>query len=106
MEKIFLVYMTVGNKTEALSIGNELVTQGLAACVNIFDQMHSIYRWEGELHYDKEVVMIAKTTESRLLELVEIVKANHSYECPCIVSMPITGGNPAFLEWVVNEVNR
>jgi periplasmic divalent cation tolerance protein len=106
MEKIFLVYITVGNKTEALSIGNELVTQRIAACVNIIDQMNSIYRWEGELHYDKEVVMIAKTTESRLSELVEMVKANHSYECPCIVSMPVTGGNPAFLEWVINEVNN
>ena len=106
MEKIYFVYMTAGTKTEALSIGNELVTQRLAACVNIIDQVNSIYRWEGELHYDKEVVMIAKTTESRLQELVEIVKANHTDECPCIISIPITDGNAAFLDWIVGEVNN
>ena len=104
MEKMVLVYMTAANNSEALAIANELVTQGLAACVNIFDQIHSIYKWDGELHYDKEVVMIAKTTELRVQELVEIVKTNHSNECPCIVAIPITDGNPEFLDWVASAV--
>ncbi|MCD6585292.1 MAG: divalent-cation tolerance protein CutA [Desulfobacteraceae bacterium] len=106
MENTSIVYMTVGSKAEAVAIGNELVSHRLAACVNIIDQMNSIYHWDGELQYDTEVVMIAKTTSSKVPELVEIVKANHSSECPCIVSIPTTGGNPAFLEWVANEVKK
>ena len=106
MENTSLVYMTVGNKAEAMAIGNELVSHRLAACVNIIDQMNSIYRWDGEVQIDSEVVMIAKTTSSNVPELIEIVKANHSSECPCIVSIPTNGGNPAFLNWISQEVKK
>ena len=106
MENTSLVYITVGTKAEAVAIGNELVSHRLAASVNIIDQMNSIYHWDGELRYDSEVVMIAKTVSSKVPELTEIVKANHSYECPCILSIPTTGGNPAFLDWIANEVKK
>lgn len=106
MENTNFVYMIAKSKGEAVAIGNELVKNNLAACVNIIDQMNSIYRWEGELHYDSEVVLIAKTIASRVPEIVEVVKANHSDDCPCIVSIPVTGGNPAFLDWVADEVKR
>ncbi|MDA3898029.1 MAG: divalent-cation tolerance protein CutA [Desulfobacteraceae bacterium] len=106
MENTSLVYMTVGSKAEAMAIGNELVSHRLAACVNIIDQMNSIYRWDGDVQIDSEVVMIAKTTTSNVPELIEIVKANHSYECPCIVSVHITGGNPEFLNWIAAEVKK
>jgi periplasmic divalent cation tolerance protein len=104
MENTSLVYITVGSKSEAVAIGNEIVSHRLAACVNIIDQMTSIYHWDDELQLSSEVVMIAKTLSSKVPELVEIVKANHSYECPCIISIPITGGNPAFLNWIAEEV--
>ena len=104
MENTTFVYMTVGSKKEALAIGNELVANRLAACVNIIDQMNSIYRWDDEIRYDTEVVMIAKTLSSKVPELIEIVKANHSYECPCIVTLPIISGNPDFLSWIAKEV--
>ncbi len=98
--------MTAGTKAEAMAIGNELVSHRLAACVNIIDQMNSIYRWDDEVQIDSEVVMIAKTTSANIPELIEIVKANHSSECPCIISIPITGGNPAFLNWIAEEVKK
>ncbi len=99
-----LVYMTAGSLAEARQIGQLLVTERLAACVNIIEGMHSIYRWEGELQQDREVVVIAKTTRERLPALIDAVKARHSYDCPCIVSLAIDGGNPAFLEWIGREV--
>jgi periplasmic divalent cation tolerance protein len=99
-----LVYMTAGSLEEARQIGAQLVTDRLAACVNIIEGMHSIYRWEGELQQDREVVMIAKTTRDRLPALIEAVKTRHSYDCPCIVSVAIDGGNPSFLEWIGREV--
>jgi len=102
--KINFVYMTAGSKDEARKIGKELVTSKLAACVNILDNMNSFYRWEGEVQDDTEVVMIAKTTEARVPQLIEKVKSLHSYDCPCIVSIPVAGGNPAFLDWIAGQV--
>jgi len=98
------VYMTIGNLEEAQKIGRELVSAGLAACVNILPHMHSIYVWEGKLEEASEVVMIAKTTAERVPELIERVKSLHSYSCPCIVSLKVEGGYPPFLEWVAENV--
>jgi len=106
MENTNLVYMTATSKSEALAIANELIENRLAACVNIIDQMNSMYRWEGEIQIDTEVVMIAKTVASRVPELVEIVKANHSAECPCIVTIPVTGGNTVFLNLICKKVQK
>ena len=100
------VYMTAGSLEEARRIGEQLVAERLAACVNIIQGMHSIYRWEGKLQNDREVVMVAKTTRDRLSALVDAVKGSHSYDCPCVVSFAIEGGNPAFLSWIDGEVGR
>jgi periplasmic divalent cation tolerance protein len=101
--KVNFIYMTAGSKDEARKIGEELVISKLAACVNILDNMNSFYMWEGKVQDDTEIVMIAKTTEERVPELVEKVKSLHSYECPCIVSIPVSGGNQAFLDWIAEE---
>ena len=98
--------MTAGSMDEATKIGQELVTSKLAACVNILDHMHSIYLWEGEIQNDKEVVIIAKTTEDRVPDLIEKVRSMHSYECPCIVSLPVSGGHQPFLDWIAKEVKN
>ena len=97
------IYITVGSVEEARTIGNKLVSDRLAACVNIIDNVSSMYWWKGEIQDDKEVILIAKTKESLVPELVEKVRSMHSYSCPCIVSLPILDGNKAFLNWVVEE---
>ncbi len=97
------IYITAGNAEEAKDIGKKLVSDRLAACVNIIDNVNSIYWWEGEIQDEKEVILIAKTKESLVPELIEKVKSIHSYSCPCIVSLPILDGNSAFLDWVVDE---
>ena len=102
--QVNFIYMTAGSKDEARKIGKELVTAGLAACVNILDNMNSFYMWQGEIQDDTEVVIIAKTIEDRVPALIEKVKALHSYDCPCIVAIPVSGGNQAFLDWVAAEV--
>ena len=104
MMKVNIVYMTAGSREEAGKIGQELVISKLAACVNILDNMKSIYVWQGDIQEDSEIVMIAKTTADRVPALVEKVKSLHSYECPCIVSIPVCGGNPDFLDWIAGEV--
>lgn len=102
--KINFIYMTVGSKDEARKIGRELVATRLAACVNILDNMNSFYMWDGEIQDDTEVVMIAKTTEEQVPELIKKVESMHSYDCPCIVSLPVTGGHQPFLKWIAGEV--
>ena len=101
---ITLIYITTENKAEAERIGQALVEEHLAACVNIIDGMSSIYRWEGRLMQGNETVLIAKTIEAKVPTLIQRVKALHSYDCPCIVALPITDGNEAFLNWVAGEV--
>ena len=102
--KTNFIYMTAGSKDEAAKIGKELVSARLAACVNILDNMSSFYLWQGEIQEDTEVVMIAKTTEERISQLIEKVKSMHSYDCPCIVSLPVLGGYQPFLNWIAEEV--
>ena len=102
-EKFCWVYMTTGSFEEAKSIGQILVRQNLAACVNMLENMISIYKWEDKLEEGQEVVMIAKTTKTLMPKLIETVKSLHSYDCACILELPIQGGNPAFLSWIETE---
>jgi periplasmic divalent cation tolerance protein len=88
---------------EAEKIGSMLVEKRLAACVNIFEKMTSIYRWEGKIHKEEETVIIAKTRTGLIDELTAKVREIHSYVVPCIVSLPVTGGNPDFLSWIEDE---
>ena len=102
-EKLCWVYITVGSLEEAKNIGRELVEQNLAACVNLLENMTSIYKWENKLEEGQEVVMIAKTRKTLMPKLVETVNSLHSYDCACILELPIQGGNPEFLSWIETE---
>ena len=102
--KISMIYITAGNKNEARMIGKALIHSKLAACVNIIDNMNSLYMWDDHLQDDQEAILIAKTVQDRVSELIEKVKSIHSYDCPCIVSLTVSDGNPAFLDWIADEV--
>ena len=101
--KLNLVYITTKDKAEARKIGQELVNERLAACVNIIDGMNSMYWWEGKVQDDNEVILIAKTKQSLVKELIKKVKSIHSYSCPCIISLPILDGNKDYLDWLHKE---
>ena len=102
-EKFCWVYMTAGSSEEAKSIGQILVRQNLAACVNLLENMTSIYKWEEKLEESKEVIMIAKTSKTLMPKLIETVNSLHSYDCPCLLELPIQGGNPDFLSWIESK---
>ena len=102
MEPIF-VYMTAPSAAEARRIGRTLVEERLCACVNILDGMTSFYWWQGTLEESAELVVIAKTTRDRLDALTARVKALHEYAVPCVVALPLVGGNPDFLDWIGAE---
>lgn len=100
---IRLIYITTDGPEEARAIGRALVEARLAACANVLDPMTSIYRWEGAVQEGRESVLIAKTTAALVDTLTEKVRALHSYDCPCVVALPVEGGNPEFLGWVASE---
>lgn len=106
MAEYCLVYMTAGSAEEAHRIGAVLVAERLAACANVIDGMTSIYRWDGEVRNDREAVLIAKTRGALVDALTARVKALHSYSCPCVVALPIAGGNAAFLDWIASETEK
>lgn len=95
-----LVYMTASSRQEALAIGRTLVEQRLVACVNILDNMTSIYWWQGKIEEGSEVVLLAKTREEKLPDVIKTVRRLHSYECPCVVAVPITHGFAGYLRWI------
>jgi periplasmic divalent cation tolerance protein len=105
MESRF-IYITAKDKEEARRIGEALVGERLAACVNILDPVESLYWWEDKIQHDHETVLIAKTSDRLVDDVVRCVKKVHSYECPCIVALPIREGNPGFLEWIAREVGE
>ena len=82
-----LCYITVGSRDEALAIGRALVED----------------RWRGAIEQDDEVVLIAKTRTDLVDRLTARVKALHSYDCPCVVALPIERGNPDYIAWIEAE---
>jgi periplasmic divalent cation tolerance protein len=95
-----VVLMTATNGEEATRLAQMLVGAHLAACVQILPEIQSIYRWQGRVQRQAEVLLIAKTTKSKLGEIDREVRALHSYETPEIVALPITAGSAPYLSWL------
>ena len=98
-----LVYMTAETPEQARALGRALVEARLAACANVIPGMIPIFWWDGAVQEGSEAVLIAKTRRELLEELTAFVTARHDYDCPCVVALPIEGGNPAFLDWIGTE---
>ncbi len=101
-----LIYLTAPDEETAARLAHALVEERLAACVNVLGAIRSVYRWKGAVEQAGEVALLAKTVEASVDPLSRRVKELHPYECPCIVALPIRGGDPAFLDWIVREVAR
>jgi periplasmic divalent cation tolerance protein len=99
-----LVYITVGSPAEAHRIASSLVEARIVACANLIEGMKSVYRWQDRVCRDEETILIVKTTTDRIDRLKEVVCSLHSYECPCIVCLPVSDGHEPFLQWVAAEV--
>jgi periplasmic divalent cation tolerance protein len=104
MQDIVLVYMTFPSRAEASTIGRMLIEKKLAACVNFWEGSESFYEWEGKLEIGQETVMIAKTTSDVKEALLLEVQKRHTFQLPCVLFLPVKGGNPLYLEWVRQAV--
>jgi len=105
MECLF-VYVTAKDAEEAKSIARTVVKERLAACANVLGAIDSVYWWQGRVCEDSETAIVLKTSAERKPELISRIIELHSYECPCIVCLPIVDGNRDFLNWIAAETGH
>jgi periplasmic divalent cation tolerance protein len=105
MTTYVMAYITAPSMEVAESLAESLVSERLAACVNLIPQVNSIYTWQGEVNHDTEILMIAKTTQLVFEEkLIARVETLHPYDVPEIIAVPLVGGSPAYLSWISEMV--
>jgi len=103
---MILVYVTTKDKAEAREIGRALVRARLAGCVNIIDGMESIYHWQGKsdkkgkVETSQEAILLIKTAKKLFPAVSALVRDRHSYQTPCIMSVPIKSIDPAYKVWL------
>jgi periplasmic divalent cation tolerance protein len=103
-EDCLLVMCTCPDDTIAAEIATALIEQNLAACVNRIPGVKSWYRWQGHIEKNEEVLLLIKTTGSRLTELEAMVHRLHPHEVPEFIALPIAAGSAAFLQWIRDSV--
>lgn len=101
-----IAYVTTSDMNAAKELARGLIATELAACVNIVPGITSIYHWDGQLQEDNEVLMIIKTQTLQVAELCEYVRKNHSYEVAEVIAVPIAQGNPPYMDFLKNSMNR
>ena len=92
-------------KDRAEDIANQLLEAKLVACVNIIDTIKSKYWWEGKIQTDEESLLIIKSEEKLINELIGKIKEIHPYEVPEVISFKIEEGNQDYLDWIRKTVN-
>jgi periplasmic divalent cation tolerance protein len=99
-----VIFITSADKSEARRIARALVEQKLVACVNIVDNVLSLFWWKKKIDRASEVLIIAKSTRGKLARIVTVVRSLHSYAVPEIIALPIAGGNKDYLDWIDESI--
>jgi len=95
-----VVFMTAANGEEAARLAEMLVGAHLAACVQILPEIESVYRWQGKIERQAEVLLLAKTTRGKFDELEREVRSLHSYDTPEIIAVPVIAISTPYLKWL------
>ena len=98
-----LVLTTLGSADEARHFVTGLVADRLVACGTVLPRAASIYRWEGAITEEDEVVVLLKTDASKWDELAAAVQERHPYEVPELLAVPVERGMEVYLSWLTNE---
>jgi len=100
---VAVVLTTAPDLDTAEDLARTLVGERLAACVNVMPGVRSVYRFEGEVHEDAEILLIIKTGVARTGEVAARIKALHPYDLPEVLVLPTVGGSLPYLDWVETE---
>ena len=98
-----LVLTTLPVDADAAAFARTLVTERLAACVNLLAPMESVYRWEGTIEQETERQVVIKTSKDRVSMLWDRIRELHPYDVPECLVLPIVDGNDAYLRWVADS---
>jgi periplasmic divalent cation tolerance protein len=98
--RAIVVLVTAASRQQAVRIGRALVKAELAACVNVLPGIRSIFRWEGRVSDEREVLLIAKSRVDLFGRLAAEVKRLHSYQVPEVIAFPIAYGAADYLAWI------
>jgi periplasmic divalent cation tolerance protein len=99
MSAFRLAFITIP-KDKAEDLSHKLVENKLAACVNIIDNVRSVYHQDGSVEVSSESLLIAKTASMKIEKLIKYVRENHPYDTPEVVAFDISEGNPDYLNWI------
>ncbi len=99
--EIVVVLCTVPDRETALRLAHLAVDASVAACANIVPGLTSVYRWQGSVHEDPELLLLLKTPTGRFEQLRALLVEAHPYDVPEIIAVPVTGGHAPYLAWVV-----
>ena len=99
-----IVFVTCESREQAETIARSVVSEKLAACVNVLPGIRSCYVWEGKLNWSDEILLIIKTTRARFDQLQDRIKALHSYSVPEIVGVTIDAAFARYAEWIESSV--
>ena len=101
---VVVVFVTCPPGEEATRLARLLVSEKLAACVNVVGPIRSLYWWEGKVQDDAESLLVIKTRAERFPRLRDRIQQEHPYEVPEILALDVVDGAPAYLDWVVQSV--
>jgi len=105
MENLRVVLITAPpSKAEVMA--RSLVANRLCACVNVVAAVKSFYYWKDELKNEQESLLIVKTTQSKIDDLIKFVKVDHPYETPEIITVRVAEGLPDYIDWVIEEMGK
>ncbi|HUX90120.1 MAG TPA: divalent-cation tolerance protein CutA [Gallionellaceae bacterium] len=105
MNEVLLLLTNLPDRDSAQRMAHSLVDSHAAACVNILAECGSVYRWQGKVENASEVPLLIKTTRAAYPRVEELIRAQHPYELPEIIAVPVAAGLPAYLQWVAQEVS-
>ena len=105
-EEVRVVLVTAPDAETGARIARALVEERLIACANLLPGIRSIYRWEGQVADEAEVLLVLKTRASCCAAVAARVKALHPYALPEVVALPVVDGSEAYLDWVLAEATK
>src|SRR5688572_28112102 len=103
---VLVVFSTFPSPDKAAEVARTLVTEHLAACVNLVGPVRSIYRWQGEISDDSETLAVIKTTSERFEMMRKRLVELHPYEVAEVIALPVEAGHAPYLAWVADSVTR
>ena len=104
--EFIVILSTCGSKTEAETIASRLVADHAAACVNIIENISSVYEWQGKIETGAECLMIIKTRAALAQQVEATIKDLSSYDCPEIIELPIEHGSADYLNWIADVTKK